>query len=1012
MGRHWFRAKGWLLVVSMLGLAYSYMKLMRTRGNVMQDFVPAFQGITLDKVPTLLPGYVQPPYKNPPEAIMGLQRANSGHVLVVGAGVSTGLTYNAPGWSALLEDVNDRDYPCTAHVHGGERHRFCDISRELKRIQSQDGWWQRDKWWNEALVPLKDSLQQVEHSTRRPDCCTPVAPEGEEGDLQLVTAVVKSIKDSEMAAIHVESDVPDLAVAWREVWAKSHERSHLSAGWRQELAYQCIQVYVSPDSTTAEALLPNEGVIEYCTRYAKEAVGAAIEQLGPLHALRLLSIARIMALDVVATNTSGAELEAGHDMLSSIREALALFGSVDVREGRESEAEAVALEVRLLLDSGYDTKWIGAMPDTGNLMFTEVLWARGVMASSRNEGRRHVESVIGSLRLKLPLSFDVVSLRSGIRALQSLPHTFVSTVNYDRVLESVLDRKSVTISDTIARDSRVVGDKDVVHLHGVFTGDSSSNYALTYEEYCRGHCGFLQVLLGSPNGDTVVESEDMKRGVLRCVDGKIRPLVFIGCNGTLEDPHFLGLFERLSAAAKAGETQMHFVIGRDPSAEPGLINTVKSLNERFKGINLTFISYGKKHSNLGPFLLQQALRVAVRRDDVNVPHFYQDLAAHIHREIDSVGKWEQAALRDVVTLHSLPLDATVSAVHSALKAAGVDIMPDLLAKVKDAMARVTPNTVPQFKQSVLSQLVKGFRDLGWGYSRLADAVEKHGMASDACDHCGLYGQLGVARHTLECPRLPLPCPYCDKLIPRDQFEAHLAANGHYVCRSCSCLCCTQEELDCHRRGCQAHTDMTCLTPDKEYERMSSYTRGAVSVINRTLTLPDSLAVATGVHGWTMRLVAPSRVTVTLHPVPDTDPTPESLSMEMGRKRPRTWSQLSPVVSKDKGQQPSIECGETSYNCATVSVILDMDRGTVHWNVDGLWMDSEALSDTDLPYAFRVTSHARPRETVAPRVHCVAYSQGQTAGEDLIQAVQGLKGRPVHVYPSQGSQVGSLQDIYM
>ncbi|GIQ91349.1 hypothetical protein KIPB_014562, partial [Kipferlia bialata] len=54
------------------------------------------------------------------------------------------------------------------------------------------------------------------------------------------------------------------------------------------------------------------------------------------------------------------------------------------------------------------------------------------------------------------------------------------------------------------------------------------------------------------------------------VIGTVQPLVFVGCGGTIEDPHFLGLFEVLSDVDlyPPEYSQQHFFIGLDPSVDP------------------------------------------------------------------------------------------------------------------------------------------------------------------------------------------------------------------------------------------------------------------------------------------------------------------------------------------------------------------------------------------------------------------------------------------------------------
>ncbi|GCA62961.1 hypothetical protein KIPB_006968 [Kipferlia bialata] len=376
-----------------------------------------------------------------------------------------------------------------------------------------------------------------------------------------------------------------------------------------------------------------------------------------------------------------------------------------------SQEDAVWVEAQLLQRARKEGT-VDSLATPSSIMSMECLWVRGAIAQKGRDTRRHVEVVMDNIRVQPPVSYDVVSLRTGLRALQNLPNTLWATVNYERVLEKVLNRKTLSIG-SLKEEKQSVRSRGVVHMHGVFTHDLSRHYALLYKEYCMSHYDFGVAMCGHSSVTDEEKGKGFKKwGLLKCsLKGKaqaltqFRPLVFVGCGGTLTDPHFLALFDRLN---KHADGRPHFVLGRDPTVEPTLQASVEALNRRFPQVKLTYITYGRDYKDLGPFLLTQAL--AAHDSGRSHPCSVDSLVDQIKQDVSSVSWQEQKSLTRTVEDHlavPLPTSRTIDEVEKVLKNHSHPVSDELAQQVRDALGKAAKRPLP-FKESVLRTLKREF----------------------------------------------------------------------------------------------------------------------------------------------------------------------------------------------------------------------------------------------------------------------------------------------------------------
>ncbi|GIQ81366.1 hypothetical protein KIPB_002314 [Kipferlia bialata] len=631
-----------------------------------------------------------------------------GPVLVAGAGTSIALAHNALLWGGLLEKVNglmfesETGFDCLKEIS----KRMDDVVAKEKKEQKR------------KTSEMERALEYFTPVHGRTPCSVPLID-------------VLGLIDGSLAAS------PSTA----EVSAVIGHIQRISVGWKErcvelraEMVSRCLEVYQDTNYLREIELSAYDDVLfDWCLAMAKEAhkqssarVVAEQQDGGEeavLVAYRLVSLALVLALDHLDDR----------DMLSRVVEELNVF--VTILPGLTSSFHAVSGEARLLLgvletseapktlkDPAVLETALQMMPPTDSLIYTETVWARGRILEqsihSSNAGdRRYVESVIDLQRVQLPVAFPLVALRCGLRAFTHLPGAFITSLNYDRILEVVLNRKTRYIHEIAEQYDAVASLKDVMHLHGVSSGDSSVHYALTFQEYCKGHLEFLKALLGSRQR---AEAGRDRGGILLAPAAHgtpvhIRPMVFIGVGGTLEDPHFLGLFEILNrmgdatagGSYQAGVTygpQRHFVIGRDPVEEVGLKLTVDRLRLRFPNLNLTYLEYGANYDDLGPFLTDHAIQALGRRldADTTINTMCKSVSLQVHKDIKSICPWEQEVMRSAVTSHAFPA-----------------LSQDESKEVKKALKERDFNLSDFFSESVMAQFV----------ADLATAVDNRGSLS-------------------------------------------------------------------------------------------------------------------------------------------------------------------------------------------------------------------------------------------------------------------------------------------
>ncbi|GIQ80272.1 hypothetical protein KIPB_001045 [Kipferlia bialata] len=420
---------------------------------------------------------------------------------------------------------------------------------------------------------------------------------------------------------------PPLMEAWS---ALNHMKGVLALEMPQEgtlqatarvtaLANACFAIYNAYRQYSTD-LVPTTRPLLFskCLKVAKSILEAAVTETVDgtqmdavslvLLAYRQTVVALILALD-----------SKDDYMLYQVKDRLGDFTRIPA--GTTPEYRAVGAEARLLL-SALDTRpGPLPLPCTLDMMDKEVVHARSrvvemAMATGMLSDTRYLESVVDRMRLKIPVSNACITLRSAINAMASFPkaacttvnydrvveivYAVCTTVNYDRVVETVLKSSTRLPSDVGSDLSGVCALMDVVHLHGVTSGVT---YPLTYRSYCSGHAQFLSTFVPPKRARPGHTSPCLLSGHSSdSTSDCMQSLVFVGCNGTLEDPHFLSLFDRLNSTTA---TQQHYVLGLDPSVDPSLRATVDRLRTRFPAINLTYIEYGREYGELGPFLLNQ-----------------------------------------------------------------------------------------------------------------------------------------------------------------------------------------------------------------------------------------------------------------------------------------------------------------------------------------------------------------------------------------------------------------------
>lgn len=196
----------------------------------------------------------------------------------------------------------------------------------------------------------------------------------------------------------------------------------------------------------------------------------------------------------------------------------------------------------------------------------------------------------------------------------------VLSVNYDTLIDDALDRAPISHIDVIAEGYQpasidklgiypgtrnTLASRHVIHLHGLYTERSDINgFTLHPDEYANegATARFVDFMASFVAGfnidDGIPETTNPHR------------LVFIGCNGTLQDAHFTALFERLSQVQVPESDRIllgiewykeleHIVL---VSGDAGAVEYTQTWLNNIPNATLRAVSYGANHQNLGPFL--------------------------------------------------------------------------------------------------------------------------------------------------------------------------------------------------------------------------------------------------------------------------------------------------------------------------------------------------------------------------------------------------------------------------
>jgi hypothetical protein len=144
-----------------------------------------------------------------------------------------------------------------------------------------------------------------------------------------------------------------------------------------------------------------------------------------------------------------------------------------------------------------------------------------------------------------PAALDVAD-RSVPAALGSLPCPLL-TLNYDEILESVLERKAASWTDpAIAQQVIQRGRNDVLHLHGYW--DDPESVVLGYQSY--------QAVLDQRGAQALQQA-------LRSTHS----LLFVGCEGTFEDPNLERWLAWSRECFGGDEIYWHYVLVHESKKE-------------------------------------------------------------------------------------------------------------------------------------------------------------------------------------------------------------------------------------------------------------------------------------------------------------------------------------------------------------------------------------------------------------------------------------------------------------
>ena len=194
-----------------------------------------------------------------------------------------------------------------------------------------------------------------------------------------------------------------------------------------------------------------------------------------------------------------------------------------------------------------------------------------------------------------PLSEDIKSLLAPTDAFISAKDLPLLTVNYDTLLEEVLDRLPLDPKEDLDNDGEFFKESGfhhdsklhssyIVHLHGIYY--DRGNFVLLKEQYNSTMRSFITF---------------MKSVV------KERRLIFLGCNNTIFDLHFLGLWKKEKEESTSAELQArgpHIVLVRGEQEVYELTGKMQNVADigPWMVANVRAVSYGDTYDDLPGFL--------------------------------------------------------------------------------------------------------------------------------------------------------------------------------------------------------------------------------------------------------------------------------------------------------------------------------------------------------------------------------------------------------------------------
>ena len=159
--------------------------------------------------------------------------------------------------------------------------------------------------------------------------------------------------------------------------------------------------------------------------------------------------------------------------------------------------------------------------------------------------------------------------------------TRIVTTNYDNLFELASQRLAVVWSEHNLAMQVLRGDNSgILHLHGHFQYPVTVVFgSKTYADICR---------------DSTTQSYLKSTFALNTI-------VFVGCGAGVEDPNFGGLFEWSEDVFKDC-LHTHYQLVRE--------SDLAKMADKYSGLNIALISYGKEYSDLSPFLVGIKQRVS------------------------------------------------------------------------------------------------------------------------------------------------------------------------------------------------------------------------------------------------------------------------------------------------------------------------------------------------------------------------------------------------------------------